>query len=319
MTESTVHAAPAAWPALPLAEWEDTRATLHMWTQVVGKVRLAQCPWINHWWHVPLYVTPRGLTTSTMPHGAGSFQVDFDFLEHRLVVDAGAAGTRVLPLEPRSVADFHRELMAALAGLGIRTRIWPVPVELADPIPFPEDHVHASYDPGHARRFGEALAQADRVLRDFRSGFTGKCSPVHFFWGSFDLAVTRFSGRPAPTHPGGIPGLADWVTREAYSHEVSSAGWWPGGGPFPDAAFYAYMYPQPDGYAGARVRPAGARYLPEAGEWILPHEAVRAAPDPDAAVRAFLEDTYAAGADLAGWDRGALERPVARNSPPGPR
>jgi hypothetical protein len=319
MTESTVHAAPAAWPALPLAEWEDTRATLHMWTQVVGKVRLAQCPWVNHWWHVPLYVTPRGLTTSAMPHGAGSFQIDFDFVDHRLVVDAGAAGTRVLPLEPRSVADFHRELMAALEGLGIRPRIWPVPVEVADPIPFPEDQVHASYDPEHARRFGEALVQADRALRDFRSGFTGKCSPVHFFWGSFDLAVTRFSGRGAPPHPGGIPGLADWVTREAYSHEVSSAGWWPGGGPYPDAAFYAYMYPQPDGYGDARVRPAGALYLPDAGEWILPHEAVRAAPDPDAAVRAFLEDTYAAGADLAGWDRGALERPALRNSPPGPR
>ncbi|MET0396085.1 MAG: DUF5996 family protein [Longimicrobiaceae bacterium] len=298
------------WPSLPLAEWEDTRATLHMWTQVVGKVRMAQTPWINHWWHVPLYVTPRGLTTGAMAYGAGSFEIAFDFVDHRLVVDAGGGGSRTLPLEPRSVADFHREVMGALASLGIRPRIWPVPVEVPDPVPFPEDHAHASYDPGYARRFGEALVRADRLLREFRSGFTGKCSPVHFFWGSFDLAVTRFSGRAAPPHPGGIPGLADWVTREAYSHEVSSAGWWPGGGPFPDAAFYAYMYPQPAGYAGARVRPPEARYLADAGEWILPHEAVRAAPDPDGAVRAFLEDTYAAGAELAGWDRAALERPA---------
>jgi hypothetical protein len=296
------------WPALPLAEWEDTRATLHMWTQVVGKVRLAQSPQVNHWWHSALYVTPRGLTTSAMPYGRGTFEIGFDFVDHRLVIDAGANGVRVLPLEPRSVADFHREVVAALGELGIRPRIWPVPVEVADPVPFPEDTVHASYDPEHASRFHAVLVQADRALREFRAGFVGKCSPVHFFWGSFDLAVTRFSGRTAPPHPGGIPGLADWVTREAYSHEVSSAGWWPGGGPFPEAAFYAYMYPQPEGYGEAPVRPEAARYLAEAGEFVLPYDDVRTARDPEGEVRAFLEDTYAAGARLARWDRSALER-----------
>ncbi|HEX2190712.1 MAG TPA: DUF5996 family protein [Longimicrobiaceae bacterium] len=306
MSESP--AAEAVWPSLPLAEWEDTRATLHLWTQVVGKVRLAQSPWVNHWWHVPLYVTPRGLTSGAMPYGSRSFEVAFDFVDHRLRIDTGDGAEHGFPLEPRSVADFHRELMAELRRIGIEPRIWPVPVELPDPVPFPEDHAHASYDPVHARRFHRALVQVDRVLREFRSGFVGKCSPVHFFWGSFDMAVTRFSGRPAPPHPGGVPGLADRVVREAYSHEVSSAGWWPGGGAVPEAAFYAYMYPEPAGYAEARVRPDSARYLPEMGEWILPHEAVRAAADPDAAVRAFLEDTYAAGAGLAGWDRAALER-----------
>ncbi len=314
MSESPA-AGPVPWPSLHLSEWEDTRATLHMWTQVVGKVCLARNPWVNHWWHVPLYVTPRGLATSSIPCGSRSFQVSFDFVDHRLAIDTGGGGGRTLPLEPRSVAEFYREFMAALRGLGLETRIWPVPVEVEDRIPFPEDDLHASYDPEYARRFGETLRQVDRVLREFRSGFIGKCSPVHFFWGSFDMAVTRFSGRAAPPHPGGIPGLADWVTRESYSHEVSSAGWWPGGGPFPDAAFYAYMYPGPQGYPDAPVRPEAALYLREAGEFVLPHEAVRAAPDPDVAVHAFLQDTYVAGAELAKWDRASLERVPPRREP----
>ncbi len=304
-----------AWPALPLAEWSDTRDTLHMWTQVVGKVRMALTPAVNHWWHVPLYVSARGLTTSSIPYGRGAFEMEFDFLEHRLRVDSCDGGRRSLPLEPRSVAHFHREVVDTLRGLGIEAPIWTTPVEVADPVPFEEDHLHASYDPEYARRFFRALLQADRLLKEFRSGFLGKCSPSHFFWGSFDLAVTRFSGRRAPEHPGGIPGLADRVTREAYSHEVSSAGWWPGGGPFPDAAFYAYMYPAPEGYGDAPVRPDAALWLPDAGEFVLPYDAVRASPDPDGAVLAFLHDSYAAGAGLAGWDRAALERnpaPAAR-------
>ena len=308
MTGPRANPDPAAWPALPLDAWEDTYRTLHMWTQVVGKVRLGLTPWINHSWHVPMYVTPRGLTTSSIPCGPGSFEVRFDFVDHRLRVDTSAGDTRFLPLEPRSVADFYREVMDLLRGLGIRVEIRPVPVEVEEAVPFPEDRDHASYDREHVDRFRRVLVQSDRVLREFRAEFIGKCSPVHFFWGSFDLAVTRFSGRRAPEHPGGIPNLPDWVAREAYSHEVSSAGWWPGGGAVREPAYYSYMYPEPDGFRGARVRPEAGYYQQELGEFVLPYDAVRTAADPDAALLAFLRDTYAAGADRAGWDRAALER-----------
>lgn len=291
-----------AWPALPLEAWQDTRDTLHMWTQVVGKVRLARAPMVNHWWQVPLYVSARGLTTTAVPDGARSFEVEFDFVEHRLHVRASDGAARSLPLEPRSVADFHREFMELLDGMGLATRIWPVPVEVEDPVPFAQDHRHASYDPEQAHRFWHVLVQADRVLEDFRARFTGKCSPVHFFWGSFDLAVTRFSGRPAPPREG-----ADRVTRLAYSHEVSSAGFWPGGGPVPEPVFYAYMAPEPAGYRDAPVRPEAAYYHRDLGEFLLPYDAVRRADSPDRALLDFLQSSYDAGADLAGWDRAALE------------
>jgi len=298
------------WPSLSLAAWRDTYATVHMWTQVVGKVRLALAPMVNHWWQVPLYVTARGLTTSPIPYWHRTFQVDFDFVGHELRVDTGEGAARRLPLAPRSVADFHREVLALLRSLGIDVKIWAVPVEVPNPIPFPQDHEHAAYDPGYAQRFWRVLVQADRVLQAFRGRFLGKCSPVHFFWGSFDLAVTRFSGRRAPPHPG-APGVADFVTREAYSHEVSSCGFWPGSGAVAEPAFYAYAYPQPDGFKDYPVRPAAAFYSADMGEFILPYEAVRQADDPDDALLQFLQSTYEAAADLAGWDRAALERAPA--------
>ncbi|HSU16398.1 DUF5996 family protein [Longimicrobium sp.] len=299
--------AAAAWPALELDAWEPTRDTLHLWTQVVGKVRMALSPWVNHWWHVPLYVSARGLTTSAIPYGAGAFQIDFDFIAPQLVISCSDGQSRTMRLEPMTVADFHAGVMARLRELGIGVRIWPVPVELPDPIPFPDDTVHAAYDPEYAHRFWRVLAQSTRVMTEFRGAFLGKCSPVHFFWGSFDLAVTRFSGRTAPPHPG-APNVADAVTREAYSHEVSSAGFWPGGGPMREAIFYAYAYPGPDGFAGYPVRPAAASWSPDFGEFILPYDAVRTAADPDATLHAFLESTYEAAAELAKWDRKALER-----------
>ena len=295
------------WPELPLDAWEDTRDTLHMWTQVVGKVRMALAPRVNHWWHTPLYVNPRGLTTGSIPYGTRTFQIDFDFLDHRLRILDSLGGARMLALRPMTVAQFHSDVMDLLRGMDIRVEIWTTPVEVQTPIPFERDTVHAAYDPVYAQRFWRALVQADRVLNAFRSRFIGKCSPVHFFWGSFDLAVTRFSGRTAPPHPGGVPNLADWVTREAYSHEVSSAGWWPGGGAFRDPAFYAYMYPEPESYAGAAVRPQAAYYHTGMREFILPYPAVRDSADPDRAVMDFLQSTYEAGAALAEWDRGALE------------
>jgi len=314
MTRSETPPAPA-WPSLPLAAWSDTCATLHLWTQIVGKIRLAQSPWTNHSWHVTLYPTARGLTTSPIPHGARTFQIDFDFIAHRLVVQTSDGGNGGLPLQPQSVATFYRRLMEELARLDLRVRIHASPNEVADPIPFARDEVHAAYDADYANRFWRALVEADRVFKAFRARFVGKCSPVHFFWGAPDLAVTRFSGRRAPRHPGGVPHLPDWVAREAYSHEVSSCGFWPGGGAVPDAAFYAYAYPEPEGFAAAAVRP-GAAYFSEAlREFVLPYEAVRAAADPDATLLEFLQTTYEAAATLGGWDREALERTAAPHAP----
>jgi hypothetical protein len=297
-----------AWPSLPLAAWSDTCATLHRWTQIVGKLRLAQSPWVNHSWHVTLYVTATGLTTSAIPYGTRTFQVDFDFVAHRLTVRTSDGGAGGFALVPQSVAAFYAQLMAELATLGIRVKIVARPNEVPDPIPFAEDETHRAYDADYANRYWRALAQADRVMKTFRARFIGKCSPVHYFWGAPDLAVTRFSGRPAPEHPGGVPNLPDWVAREAYSHEVSSCGFWPGGGAVPDAAFYAYAYPEPDGFADARVQPDAAYYSPELREFVLPYDAVRAAASPDATLLAFLQATYEAAADLAQWDRAALER-----------
>ncbi|HWE23362.1 MAG TPA: DUF5996 family protein [Myxococcales bacterium] len=302
------HHADENWPALPLDEWEDTFATLHMWTQIVGKTRLALAPMVNHWWQVTLYVTARGLTTSPMWSGGHTCEIEFDFLDHVLRARAGDGATRTLALAPRSVAEFHREYRALLASLGIEARIRPVPVEVVRAVPFADDREHASYDAGAAQRCFRILAQADRLMKKFRGRFLGKCSPVHFFWGSFDLACTRFNGRPAPRHPGGAPNCPDWVMVEAYSHECISAGWWPGGGVIQEPAFYAYAYPEPPGLADASIRPREARYDRQAREFVLPYEAVRTASDPEGAVLEFLQSTYEAAATLAGWDRAALER-----------
>ena len=296
-----------AWPSLPYEAWKDTYATLHMWTQVVGKIRTAETPWVNHSWHVTLYVTARGLTTSPIPYGERTFQIDFDFIDHRLVIATSAGAVRTVALRPRSVADFYREVTGHLGELGLAVKIHTTPNEVADAIPFERDEVHAAYDAASANRFWRALVQADRVLKAFRARFIGKCSPVHFFWGSFDLAVTRFSGRRAPRHPGGVPNFPDWVAREAYSHEVSSCGFWPGGGPMPQAVFYAYAYPEPEGFSAARVGPAGAAYDPTLHEFVLPYDVVRTAASPDAALLEFLQRTYEAAADLGHWDRPALE------------
>lgn len=307
-TESTT-----AWPRLDLDEWEPTRDTLHMWTQIVGKVRMALSPPVNHWWHVPLYVGARGLTTSAIPYGRGSFEIDFDFIDHELRIACSDGGLRTVKLAPRTTASFYAETMAALKEMKIDVEIWPVPVEIENPIPFAEDTVHASYDALAVHRFWKALSRSTEVMTAFRGCFVGKCSPVHFFWGSFDLAVTRFSGRRAPRHPG-APNVADSVTLEAYSHEVSSAGFWPGGGPMREAIFYAYAYPEPPGFGEWAPRPDGATYSKDWGEFILPYEAVRTAPDPAAALRAFLDSTYEAAAELAHWDRDALETPGPRGS-----
>jgi len=307
MTDAAV-----AWPSLPFAAWRETCATLHLWTQVVGKIRLAQAPLINHWWQVPLYLTARGLTTSLMPHGTRAFQIDFDFIDHRLIVSAHDGASTSLALEPRSVADFHRELMERLAALGLAVKIWPMPVEIAGAIPFDQDTAHAAYDPDAANRFWRILVQCERVLSKFRARFLGKVSPVHFFWGSFDLAVTRFSGRRAPPHTGTAPHVANWVMREAYSHEVSSVGFWPGDAGMPMPAFYAYAYPEPPGFDRAPVRPAGAYWHSEMGEFILPYDRVHEDAAPDERLLEFCESTYAAAADLAHWDRAALERSATR-------
>ena len=275
---------------------------------MVGKIRLAKSPWINHSWHVTLYVTTRGLTTSPIPHGQRQFQIDFDFIDHRLLVSVSDGQTRTLPLLPMSVADFYAQLMGLLSELGISVQIHELPNEIPDPIPFSQDRVHTAYDAEYANRYWRVLQQTDRVFHAFRARFTGKCSPVHCFWGSNDLAVTRFSGRPAPAHPGGVPHLPDSVTREAYSQEVSSAGFWPGGGPLDHAAFYSYAYPVPAGFGDAEAQPAEAHFHETLGEFLLPYDAVRTAVDPDAALLAFLQSTYEAAADLAGWDRARLER-----------
>jgi hypothetical protein len=297
-----------AWPALPFAEWEQSCATLQMWMQIVGKVRLAQAPMLNHWWQVALYVSPRGLTTSPIPYAAAAFQIDFDFIDHRLIIVLSDGRAESFALRPMSVAAFYAELMGRLHSLGLDIRIWTQPQEIADATPFDRDEAHAAYDAARVHDFWRVLLQSDRVLKTFRGDFLGKASPVHFFWGSFDLCVTRFSGRTAPPHPGGVPNMADWVTREAYSHEVSSAGFWPGNGGFGEPAFYSYAYPTPDGFADARVTAPGARFERSLGEFILPYDAVRNAPDPDALLLAFLQQTYEAAANCGKWDRNALER-----------
>jgi hypothetical protein len=298
-----------AWPELPYAGWRDSCETLHLWTQIVGKIRLARTPWLNHSWHVALYVTARGLTTSPIPDGVRSFQVDFDFIDHTLRISTSDGGQRQLPLTAQPVAAFYAAVMAALADLGIDVKIDDKPNELPDPIRFPDDQVHAFYDPDSAHRFWQVLRQADRVFAKFRTGFLGKSSPVHFFWGSFDLAVTRFSGRAAPRHPGGVPNLPDAVAQEAYSHEVSSAGFWPGGGAIDYPAFYSYAYPAPEGFSATRVRPDAAFFSEALSEFILPYDAVRTAADPDSALLDFLQSTYEAAADAAKWDRAGLECP----------
>jgi len=296
------------WPVLRYDDWKDTLHTLHLWTQVIGKIRLRQEPPTNHWWNVPLYVTARGLTTSVMPYaGDGRFEIAFDFIDHTLRIE-DCDGKRVsVALEPMSVAAFYARVMETLDELRLSVRINPMPSEIPGAIPFDRDTVHASYDRDAVQRFWRVLLQADRLCKVFRCEFVGKASPVHFFWGSFDLAFTRFSGRKAPQHPGGIPNMPDWVTREAYSHEEHSVGFWPGGYGL-DASFYAYMYPSPDGFSDAQVEPSSATWSAQLKEFVLPYEAVRSSSDPDAGVLAFFRSTYDAGATLAGWDRAALER-----------
>jgi hypothetical protein len=293
------------WPALRVADWAATRDTLQLWTQIAGKVRMAKAPMVNHWWHVTFAVGPRGLTTGAIPDGRRYFELAFDFVDQVLRIEVQGGDRREIALEPRSVASFYAATMAALRELGIDVEIWPVPVELENVIPFEEDTEPREYDAEAARTFWLQLVQASRVLSIFRGRFAGKVSPVHLFWGALDLAVTRFSGRTAPKHPGGAPNCADWVMVEGYSHELASFGFWPGGGE--EGAFYAYAYPEPDGYRDRPIRPAEAYYFADGGQYLLPYEAVRRADDPDATLLAFLEDTYAAAADLGGWDRKALD------------
>lgn len=294
-------------PALPFDTWKDTLATLHMWTQVVGKVRLKLCPLVNHFWNVAFYLTARGLTSSAMPYqrGAiwGTFEVQFDFIDHQLSIESSNGRRVEIALKAESVAEFYKTFMAALAELGVIVKIWTTPCEIPDPIPFEQDQIHAAYDPEAVNKFWRILVWVDQVFKEFRAGFLGKVSPVHFFWGSFDLAVTRFSGRRAPERPG-----ADSITREAYSHEVSSAGFWPGGGDIQGPAFYSYAAPEPSGFAQQHVRPAAAFYHPQLKEFLLMYDDVRASPSPEAALMEFLQSTYAAAADLGKWDRRALER-----------
>jgi hypothetical protein len=291
------------WPALPLDSWNDTRSTLHMWTQMVGKVRLALTPLVNHWWNVALYVSSRGLTSSAIPYGRRTFELEFDFIDHKLVLRTNDGEVRSLSLAPRSVADFYGEFMELLAAADIKVKIWKMPVEVPDPIAFDQDRAHAAYDAESARKFWRILASVAEALTEFRSRFIGKCSPVHFFWGSFDLAVSRFSGRRAPERPG-----ADVITREAYSHEVSSVGFWPGGGAVKDAAFYSYAAPEPSGFRDARVRPDAAHYDAQLGEFVLMYDDVRRAESPRSALLEFCQSSYEAGAKLGNWDREKLER-----------
>jgi hypothetical protein len=303
------------WPALPAYnQWKDACDTLHLWLQVVGKIRLAQTPWINHSWHVPFYVTPTGLTTSPIPYGMRSFQIDFDFLDHVVRISTCEGQVRVLKLESRSVANFMNRIFALLKDLDLNIAINTVPNEMAFAIPFEEDHEHRLYDPDAVKRFCMALVQADRVLKQFRAHFRGKCSPVHFFWGSMDLAVTRFSGRPAPTHPGGVPHLPDWVVREAYSDEVSSCGFWPGDDRQPEPSFYSYAYPEPAGFARAPVFTPGASYSESLGEFVLPYSKVRLSPFPDETLLSFLQSTYEAAANAGNWDRTRLEFPDVKRT-----
>ena len=297
-----------AWPDLPLEAWSDTYATLHLFTQMVGKVRLTQCPWVNHSWDVTLYVTARGLTTSLIPYGVRAFQIEFDFVDHELRVLSSDGAIGGFPLQPQSVATFYARLMEELGKLGLEVSISRKPNEVADPIRFDQDEVHKAYDREYVTRFWRILVQSDRVFKEFRARFVGKSSPVHFFWGAPDLAVTRFSGRTAPPHPGGVPHLPDAIVREAYSHEVSSCGFWPGGGPMPYPVFYSYAYPEPSGFAEASVAPPTAFYSTDLREFILPYDVVRQSPSPDQTLLEFLQTTYEAAANLGDWDRGALER-----------
>lgn len=291
------------WPSLPLQEWKDTYATLHMWTQIVGKIRLVKAPKINHWWSSALYVTARGLTTSLIPSGTLAFEIQFDFIDHKLIIQCSDGTTRGLALKSQSVADFYTELMSTLKSIGIEAAIRAIPDEVPNPIPFAEDNVHASYDKEYANRFWRILVQVERVFQVFRSRFIGKCSPVNFYWGSFDLAVTRFSGRRAPERPG-----ADPITREAYSHEVISAGFWPGSGPIQEPAFYSYTAPAPEGLDQQPIRPKGASYDKAMSEFLFRYDNVRNETSPENALLDFMQSTYEAGANLARWDRTALER-----------
>jgi hypothetical protein len=300
------------WPQLPTAEWRESCTTLHLSSQIVGKIRLVRTPWLNHSWHVALYVTARGLTTSPIPDGSRYFQIDFDFIDHALRITASDGGMRQFALAGQSVASFYAGIMAALAELGIHLVIDEMPNELPDPIAFSRDRTHAAYDADAVRRFFQILVNADRVFKQFRTGFLGKASPVHFFWGSFDLAVTRFSGRRAPRHPGGVPHLSDEVACEAYSHEVSSAGFWPGSGAIDYPAFYSYAYPEPAGFRATKIRPDAAFFSDALGEFILPYDAVRTAAEPDRALLEFLQSSYEAAANAANWDRDALECPSGR-------
>ena len=296
-----------AWPSLPLDAWRDTCTTLHLLTQIVGKIRLAQTPWTNHSWHVTLYVTARGLTTGSISYGSRTFQIDFDFIAHELKIQCDDGSVSGFPLEPQSVAGFYRRLTAEMTKLGLEIKIHRKPNEVADAIPFDQDEAHASYDADYANRFWRVLLQSDRVFKIFRARFVGKCSPVHFFWGAADLAVTRFSGRLAPPHPGGVPNLPDRVAREAYSHEVSSCGFWPGGGAVAYPAYYSYAYPEPDGFAKAPIKPAAAFYNTDLREFILSYDEVRTASSPEDTLLDFMQTTYEAAADLAKWDRASLE------------
>ena len=297
-----------AWPELSWSDWHETGDTLHRWTQVVGKVRLALAPMENHWWQVALYLTSRGLTTSPIPYGTLTFDVTFDFIDHALLIETSSGARERVALRPMSVAAFYSEFMTGLHRLGIDVRVWTMPNEIADAVAFQEDHDHAAYDAAYAQRFWRVLLQAHRVLSDFRSQFVGKASPVHFFWGSFDLAVTRFSGRIAPPHPGVAPNTANWVMREAYSHEVSSCGFWPGNGGYGRATFYSYAYPEPPSLRETLLRTPGAFYDQQLKEFVLPYDAIRQAADADGTLMGFLQETYAVAADGARWDRAALER-----------
>jgi len=295
------------WPELPLEKWKDTYNTLHMWTQIIGKIRLVLSPFVNHWWNTTFYVTPRGLTTSSIPFNNQYFQVDFDFIAHQMIIETTGGHTKTIALRPCSVAEFYKETLAALGSLGISVTIWTTPVEVNDRTPFEEDYKHSSYDTEYAQRFWRILVQASRIFTIFRSRFTGKASPVHFFWGAFDLAATRFSGRFAPPHPG-VPNCGRFVMVDAYSHELSSCGFWPGGGPIDEPAFYAYAYPEPKGFKDFPIHPEGAFYQKEMSEFILPYDLVRTAKSPDDFLLSFLQSTYEAAAINAKWDRQALER-----------
>src|SRR4029077_20231519 len=309
-----------SWPALPFAEWKDTAMTLHMWTQIVGKIRLTLSPWTNHSWHVTLYVASRGLTTSPIPHGFDTFEIRFDFIDHELRILKSDGTTRIQKLQSQSVAKFYEAVMKALADLELRVTINTMPNEIENPIAFDQDEEHGSYDREYANRFWRVLVQSDRVFKEFRSRFCGKCSPVHFFWGSFDLAVTRFSGRTAPPHPGGVPHLPDPITREAYCQEVSSLGFWPGNAVAPTPIFYSYAYPEPAGFGEAKIQPEAAFYQSKLREFVLPYDSVRTAEKPDEVLLDFAQSTYDAASKLGKWDRDVLQevKPSLHSTRPHP-